>query len=113
MRKLPRGVDSKERHETESGAHLRFLHFDREKLLAKTRAIKVLDFALQTNEGTENCLRFVEALGLKTLFAAFMGKVSRIAFVDLREPKALSLLDLHGGYSFSFMSDNPHCAYCH
>ncbi|WWD22882.1 hypothetical protein CI109_107377 [Kwoniella shandongensis] len=46
----------------------------REKLLAKTRAIKVLDYALQTEDGSENCEKFVEVLGLKTFFSAFMGK---------------------------------------
>ena len=31
---------------------------------------------MQTDEGTGNCERFVEMLGLKTFFSAFMGKVS-------------------------------------
>lgn len=47
----------------------------REKLLARTRSIKVLDYALQTEDGAANCERFVEMLGLKTFFSAFMGKV--------------------------------------
>ncbi|WVQ85127.1 hypothetical protein IAT38_007292 [Cryptococcus sp. DSM 104549] len=46
----------------------------KEKLLAKTRAIKVLNYALQGDAGSDSCERFVEALGLKTLFSAFMGK---------------------------------------
>nr|ODN88923.1 beta-catenin-like protein 1 [Cryptococcus depauperatus CBS 7841] len=46
----------------------------KEKKLAKTRAIKVLDYALQSEDGCASCIRFVEALGLKTLFSAFMGK---------------------------------------
>lgn len=40
------------------------------------RSIKVLDHALSGSAGLANCERFVEALGLKTLFSAFMGKVS-------------------------------------
>jgi beta-catenin-like protein 1 len=48
----------------------------REKLLAKTRAIKVLSYAMQSVEGSANCEKFVEVLGLKTFFPAFMGKVS-------------------------------------
>ena len=48
----------------------------REKLLAKTRAIKVLSYAMQTEAGAANCEKFVEVLGLKTFFPAFMGKVS-------------------------------------
>lgn len=51
----------------------------REKLLARGRAIKVLDHALAGSSGTANCEAFVvEAGGLKTLFAAFMGKVCKI-----------------------------------
>jgi hypothetical protein len=48
----------------------------REKLLAKTRAIKVLSYAMQSEAGAANCEKFVEVLGLKTFFPAFMGKVS-------------------------------------
>ncbi|CAD6591520.1 MAG: hypothetical protein TREMPRED_000112, partial [Tremellales sp. Tagirdzhanova-0007] len=46
----------------------------KERLLARTRSIKVLDYAMQTDLGTGNCERFVEMLGLKTFFSAFMGK---------------------------------------
>jgi beta-catenin-like protein 1 len=49
----------------------------REKLLARTRAIKVLNYAMQTEEGSDACEGFVEGQGLKTFFAAFMGKVSQ------------------------------------
>lgn len=48
----------------------------KEKALARTRAIKVLDYALQTADGADNCVRFVEAMGLKSLFNVFMGRVS-------------------------------------
>jgi beta-catenin-like protein 1 len=50
----------------------------KDKKAAKTRAIKVLDYACQTDteEGKKCGERFVEALGLKTLFPVFMGKVS-------------------------------------
>lgn len=50
----------------------------REKLLARTRAIKVLDYAMQTDDGTAACERFVDGLGLKSLFSAFMGRVGRV-----------------------------------
>lgn len=63
----------------------------REKLLARSRAIKVLDHALSGAAGTINCETFVEALGLKTLFSSLMGKVrysswhsSVFHFVDRR-----------------------------
>lgn len=49
----------------------------KDKKAAKTRAIKVLDYACQTDteEGKKCGERFVEAMGLKTLFPVFMGKV--------------------------------------
>lgn len=46
--------------------------------MARTRAIKLLDYAFQTELGTPACERFVEMLGLKPFFSAFMGKVCRI-----------------------------------
>lgn len=46
------------------------------KNMSRNRAIKTLDHALQGREGAPLCERFVEALGLKTLFAVFMGRVS-------------------------------------
>ncbi|PVG03677.1 DUF1716-domain-containing protein [Serendipita vermifera] len=46
----------------------------REKLMAGTRAPKVLDNALSGAAGAKNCQVFVEAAGLKPLFTAFMGK---------------------------------------
>jgi len=48
----------------------------REKLMARSRAIKVLDNALSGSAGSKNCVVFVEALGLGALFSAFMGKVN-------------------------------------
>lgn len=47
----------------------------KEKLLARNRAIKALDHALTGDAGTAACEHFVEALGLKSLFTAFMNKV--------------------------------------
>lgn len=43
--------------------------------MSRSRAIKVLDYALQPADGVPACERFVEMLGLKTLFSSFMGKV--------------------------------------
>lgn len=47
----------------------------KEKMLARSRSIKVLDYAMSGPAGSSNCERFVEAAGLKTLFSAFMNKV--------------------------------------
>ncbi|KAJ6485071.1 Catenin-beta-like protein [Mycena vitilis] len=49
----------------------------KEKLQARSRAIKTLDYAMSGSSGTASCEAFVEALGLKTLFSAFMGKASK------------------------------------
>lgn len=37
--------------------------------------MKVLSFALANDAGSEACERFVDVLGLKSLFSAFMNKV--------------------------------------
>ncbi|KAJ7638860.1 Catenin-beta-like protein [Roridomyces roridus] len=48
----------------------------KEKLQARSRAIKTLDHAMSGTSGTASCEAFVSAGGLKTLFAAFMNKLS-------------------------------------
>jgi beta-catenin-like protein 1 len=58
--------------------------FQRRKNLAKYRALKVLDHALSGDEGSANCEKFVECLGLKTLFSFFMGKVSDFKVVTTK-----------------------------
>ncbi|CAA7259804.1 unnamed protein product [Cyclocybe aegerita] len=49
----------------------------KEKLESRSRSIKVLDYAMSGSAGTPVCEAFVEVLGLKTLFTAFMGKSSK------------------------------------
>ena len=49
--------------------------YDREKLQCRSRSIKVLDYAMSGVAGSPVCESFIEALGLKTLFSALMGKV--------------------------------------
>lgn len=44
----------------------------KQKRLARTGALKALDFA--TTRCPANCERFVDQFGLKTIFAIFMGK---------------------------------------
>ncbi|KAK3847000.1 MAG: Catenin-beta-like protein [Linnemannia gamsii] len=43
----------------------------KDKKMARVRAVKVLNYAMSTKAGTANCLRFVEIMGLKTLFSIF------------------------------------------
>ncbi|XP_077982087.1 beta-catenin-like protein 1 [Glandiceps talaboti] len=44
----------------------------REKKLSRNSALKVLDHAMSGNEGTDNCIKFIEILGLRTVFPLFM-----------------------------------------
>ncbi|TFK43491.1 Catenin-beta-like protein [Crucibulum laeve] len=46
----------------------------KEKLQSKSRSIKTLDYAMSGTAGSAICEAFIEALGLKTLFSAFMAK---------------------------------------
>jgi len=49
----------------------------RERKLARSRAIKALDYAMSGPSGSTACETFVDALGLKSLFTTFMGKPSK------------------------------------
>ncbi|GMK54190.1 hypothetical protein CspeluHIS016_0107760 [Cutaneotrichosporon spelunceum] len=49
----------------------------KKKQTSSLRALKVLDYALQSDAGSSSSERFVEMLGLKTLFSLFMGKVDK------------------------------------
>jgi beta-catenin-like protein 1 len=44
----------------------------REKKLSRNGALKVLDYACSGTDGKENCLKFVDILGLRTIFPLFM-----------------------------------------
>ncbi|XP_013791309.1 beta-catenin-like protein 1 [Limulus polyphemus] len=44
----------------------------REKKLSRNGALKVLDHAMSNTEGTDNCNKFVDILGLRTIFPLFM-----------------------------------------
>ena len=46
--------------------------FFREKKLSRRSSLKVLDYAMQGAEGAENCSKFIEFLGLRSLFPLFM-----------------------------------------
>ncbi|KIK95590.1 hypothetical protein PAXRUDRAFT_374045 [Paxillus rubicundulus Ve08.2h10] len=47
------------------------------KFHSNSRSIKTLDYAMSGPMGSPLCSNFVEALGLKALFSAFMGKASK------------------------------------
>jgi len=64
---------------------------------SKSRAIKALDYAMSGTTSSGMCESFVEALGLKVLFAALMGKVCIV--VDARSASL-----------FLFQSNKKHAA---
>merc|ERR1719495_47223 len=49
----------------------------REKKKSRSGALKVLSHALTGSEGTDNCIKFVDILGLRTLFPLFMKTPAR------------------------------------
>jgi beta-catenin-like protein 1 len=55
----------------------------REGKMTKSRALRVLDHAMSGAAGVDVCERFVEAAGLKTIFAMFMKKQEREAVEHL------------------------------
>ena len=57
---------------------VRFTLF-REKKLSRRSALKVLDYSMQGIEGADNCTKFIEVLGLRSMFALFM-KVTACVF---------------------------------
>lgn len=47
---------------------------------SRSRSIKALDYSMSGQAGTESCDTFIEAMGLKYLFSALMGKVRSTLF---------------------------------
>jgi len=54
----------------------------REKKQSRESALKVLDYATTGPEGKENCQKFVDILGLRTLFPLFMRTPSKVKRKD-------------------------------
>merc|ERR1719225_1061840 len=68
--------DNRERFLQGEGLQLMNLML-REKKKSRSGALKVLSHALTGSEGTDNCIKFVDILGLRTLFPLFMKTPSR------------------------------------
>ncbi|QRV72660.1 beta-catenin-like protein 1 [Ceratobasidium sp. AG-Ba] len=82
----------------------------KENRASKSRAIKVLDYALAGPPGAANCVTFVEAMGLKTLFSAFMGKSSKKSKTSAAMPASEDTSHILGVISSLFAnleSDSP------
>ncbi|KAF8709157.1 hypothetical protein RHS03_02845, partial [Rhizoctonia solani] len=82
----------------------------KENRASKSRAIKVLDYALSGPLGAANCNTFVEAVGLKPLFSAFMGKSAKKSKTGTAMPASEDIGHILGVISSLFAnldSDSP------
>ncbi|QRW16260.1 beta-catenin-like protein 1 [Rhizoctonia solani] len=82
----------------------------KENRASKSRAIKVLDYALSGPLGAANCSTFVEAVGLKPLFSAFMGKSAKKSKTGTAMPASEDIGHILGVISSLFAnldSDSP------
>ncbi|CAL8279766.1 unnamed protein product [Boreogadus saida] len=76
----------------------------REKKMSRTSALKVLDHGMTGPEGTDNCHKFVDILGLRTIFPLFMKTPKKMKKAGLSEKEheghvcsvLISLLLKHG-----------------
>uniref|UniRef100_A0A8C5AW52 Catenin beta like 1 n=1 Tax=Gadus morhua TaxID=8049 RepID=A0A8C5AW52_GADMO len=57
----------------------------REKKMSRTSALKVLDHGMTGPEGTDNCHKFVDILGLRTIFPLFMKTPKKMKKAGLSE----------------------------
>ncbi|XP_068640089.1 uncharacterized protein [Aristolochia californica] len=96
-------LENRERFVNQEGVELMIIIM-KQKKLAYGSAIRVLDFAM-TNY-PKACERFVDVLGLKTAFAAFMGKIptskkkKKESYQEEIEERIISLIaSLFGGIS--------------
>ncbi|XP_053600988.1 beta-catenin-like protein 1 isoform X2 [Plodia interpunctella] len=66
----------------------------REKKMSRNGSLKVLDHALAGADGRDNCNKFVDILGLRTVFPLFMKtpKRKRILTVDQHEEHVVSII---------------------
>lgn len=78
-----------------------FSFSNREKTLARIRAVKVLNYALSGEDGKDRCIRFVDVSGLKALFPLFMGKGNKklkkshqSAFIESEEEEHITSIIL-------------------
>ena len=63
--------------------------------MSRNSALKVIDHALSGKEGIENCEKFVEILGLRTLFPLFMKTPKRNKKSGHTENVSQSSVTLH------------------
>lgn len=63
--------------------------------MSRSGALKVLDFATSNVEGTDNCNKFVDILGLRTVFPLFMQTPRKYKKKGASPEEHEGVLDLH------------------
>ena len=61
----------------------------REKKQSRFSALKVLDHAMTGSEGADNCAKFIEILGLRSLFPLFMKTPKKLKGTGAREHEGM------------------------
>ncbi|KAJ4481594.1 Catenin-beta-like protein [Lentinula edodes] len=82
----------------------------KEKMECRSKSIKTLDYAMSGPAGTLNCQAFIDALGLKTLFSAFMGKGTKkhkSAALPLASEDTSHILGIISSLFSNLPSDSP------
>ncbi|KAJ3924055.1 Catenin-beta-like protein [Lentinula edodes] len=82
----------------------------KEKIESRSKSIKTLDYAMSGPAGTLNCQAFIDALGLKTLFSAFMGKSTKkhkSAALPLASEDTSHILGIISSLFSNLPSDSP------
>lgn len=78
--------------------YIKLLNFDiREKKLSRNGSLKVLNHALSGPQGKDNCNKFVDILGLRTIFPLFMKTPKK------NRKKMLSTEEHEGKYEILFI----------
>ena len=77
----------------------------REKKLSRRSSLKVLDYSMQGVEGTENCSKFIEFLGLRSLFPLYMKVRNQLLnnIVSIKQVYALRMKSFRRKDSLSYI----------
>ncbi len=66
----------------------------REKKMSRCSALKVLDFSMTGPDGMENCNKFIEILGLRSVFPLWM-KVNQYLIKSQGESRNKTHINIH------------------
>ena len=72
--------------------YYKLICFFREKKMSRAGALKVLDHSMIGPEGLDNCHKFVDILGLRTIFPLFMKAPKKMKKAGISEKEHEGLL---------------------